>query len=113
MDRLFTYGSLQPGGPNAHLLDGLEGEWQEATVVGRQIERGWGADMGYPALQLDDEGDIVSGYVFTSHDLARHWDRLDDFEGREYRRARAHVRLGHGESVTAHVYVLREASRGW
>ena len=105
-DRLFIYGSLQPGGPNEHVRDGIDGEWQAGTVRGFLVESGWGASIGDPGLRLDDAGDPVPGFVFTSIELADHWSRLDDFEGGEYRRVVADVRLDDGELVPAHLYVL-------
>ena len=107
VDRLFTYGSLQPGGPNEHLLAGLDGEWHAARVKGRLVDEGWGAGIGYPALQLDDTGDTVHGWVFTSPELSEHWTLLDDFEGHHYRRVSTDVALSDGKTVVAHVYVLR------
>jgi len=107
VDRLFTHGSLQPGGPNQQILAALEGEWQEASVTGRLVEEDWGAEIGYPALALEEMGDPVAGWVFTSAELGEHWSRLDDFEGQGYRRVAAHVTLSDGEVVAAHVYVLR------
>ncbi len=106
MDRLFTYGSLQPGGANEHVLDGIDGEWQAATVTGQLVEAGWGAAIGHPALQLDIVGEEVPGFVLASDELADHWQRLDDFEGHEYRRVIANVRLDNGETVPAHLYVI-------
>ena len=106
VDRLFTYGSLQPGGPNEQVLDGIEGEWRAGAVTGFLVEAGWGATMGYPALRLDDAGDAVPGFVFTSSELANHWERLDEFEGSEYRRVIADVRLDDGRRVAAYLSVL-------
>ncbi len=105
-DRLFTYGSLQPGGTNEHVLAGIEGEWQAAAVTGFLVEAGWGAAIGYPALRLDSAGEAVPGFVFTSSELANHWRHLDDFEGCEYRRVIADVRLDDGRHVPAYLYVL-------
>ena len=106
VDRLFTYGSLQPGGPSEHVLEGIHGEWQPGDVTGFLVEAGWGAALGYPALRLDPAGDPVPGFVFTSSELANHWDRLDRFEGSEYLRVVADVRLDDGQLVPACVYVL-------
>ena len=108
MDRRFTYGSLQPGGPNEHVLNGIDGAWQRATVCGFLVESGWGAELGYPALRLDDEGNPVPGFVFSSRALGDHWRRLDDFEGGQYRREIAEVTLDDGLLVAAYVYVLDE-----
>jgi len=106
--RLFVYGSLRPGGRNQHALAGIEGSWQRGWVRGRLLEGGWGAAMGYPAIRLDDSAEAVPGDVLTSSRLDEHWDRLDEFEGDEYRRVLATVRLQDEATVQAFVYVLRE-----
>ena len=107
MERLFIYGSLQPGGPNEHMLAAIGGEWQPATIKGRLIEAGWGASMGYPGLVIDESGADVQGHVFASPNLSQKWTFLDQFEGEEYERIVAYVTLVTGERVQAHVYVLR------
>lgn len=106
--RLFVYGTLAPGRPNEHVLGVLEGRWEPATVRGRLERRGWGAEMGYPALVLDRAGDEVRGFVFSSSRLVDHWDELDRFEGDEYRRVLTKVRTESGCWTKACVYVLRE-----
>ena len=57
VQRLFVYGTLGPGRPNAHVLDAIGGIWEPATVLGTLRHDGWGAEMGYPGIDLDDEGD--------------------------------------------------------
>ena len=52
LERLATYGSLAPGRPNHHQLDGLEGRWSKGHVDGLLVDAGWGASLGYPALFL-------------------------------------------------------------
>ncbi len=106
-ERLFVYGTLQPGGPNEHVLAEVSGEWHKAHVVGRLVEEGWGASLGYPALVIDDQGSNVRGQVLVSIELAGHWARLDAFEGDEYQRVLAPVTLASGEQVEAYVYVKR------
>jgi gamma-glutamylcyclotransferase (GGCT)/AIG2-like uncharacterized protein YtfP len=91
LDRLFVYGSLQPGGANEHVLKPLAGQWHPATIQGYLREQGWGADLWYP------------GIVLTSA-----WRELDAFEGHEYERVLATVELIDGNRVAAYVYVLRE-----
>ena len=105
--RLFTYGSLQPGGQNEHVLTAIGGEWEPAVIRGRLIEAGWGATMGYPALVVDESGNEVHGHLFTSSKLSANWAHLDEFEGPGYERIVAPVTLQSGERVQAHVYVLR------
>jgi hypothetical protein len=43
---LAVYGSLQPGGPNEHILAPLEGTWTDGFVRGILEEGGWGAAVG-------------------------------------------------------------------
>ena len=107
MASLFVYGSLQPGGPNADVLSPISGTWQKATVSGRLIEAGWGAELGYPGLRLVQDGDKIEGCVLTSANLDTFWEELDDFEGAQYERVLTTVTLESGENLTAFVYALR------
>ncbi len=107
METLFVYGSLQPGGSNEHVLAGIEGEWQPATIKGRLVEAGWGAGIGYPGLMIEESGEDVRGYVLHSSGLSARWPQLDRFEGPAYERTVASVTLANGEVVEAHVYVIR------
>ena len=107
MERLFVYGSLQPGGPNEHVLTAIGGEWESAVIKGNLVERGWGASMGYPGLVVDESANDVHGHVFSSSNLNSRWAYLDEFEGEEYERIVACVTLLSGKQVQAHVYVLR------
>jgi gamma-glutamylcyclotransferase (GGCT)/AIG2-like uncharacterized protein YtfP len=106
--RLATYGSLAPGQPNHHQLDGLRGQWRPGHVKGRLVDAGWAASLGYPALVLDPDAPSVRVHVFESADLPDHWNRLDEFEGSGYRRARTTVQTGLGD-VEASIYLFRPA----
>jgi gamma-glutamylcyclotransferase (GGCT)/AIG2-like uncharacterized protein YtfP len=103
-ERLATYGTLMPGRRNHHQLAGLRGRWVAGTVRGRLVQRGWGADLGYPALAPAADGDEIAVQLFLSPDLPQHWDRLDAFEGDEYRRVGIVVDTGEG-LVEAWIYV--------
>ncbi len=105
-NRLFVYGTLAPGQPNAHELADLHGTWQPATVRGVLHAEGWGAALGYPALEPDERAGEVQGQVFTSADLPQHWARLDAFEGSGYVRALVSAVLRDGIRVEAFVYAL-------
>ena len=107
MERLFSYGTLQPGGPKEHILTAIGGEWEPAVIKGNLVEAGWGASMGYPGLIINENGSAVHGHVFASSNLSAKWAYLDEFEGEEYERVVASVTLMSGEQVQAHVYVLR------
>jgi gamma-glutamylcyclotransferase (GGCT)/AIG2-like uncharacterized protein YtfP len=106
--RLATYGSLAPGRPNHHQLDGLEGRWLAGHVIGILVDAGWGAGLGYPALILDPDGSSIDVHVFESIDLPDHWARLDAFEGPGYQRVVTTVRTSTG-GVDASIYVLVQA----
>ena len=105
--RLFIYGTLAPGRPNEHVLAGVPGEWEPATVTGELLQEGWGAAAGFPGIIVNDHGPTVHGFLFTSEDLSELWQRLDDFEGDGYERALTTVTLRGGEQAEAHIYVLR------
>jgi gamma-glutamylcyclotransferase (GGCT)/AIG2-like uncharacterized protein YtfP len=97
LHRLATYGTLAPGRPNDHQLDGLDGHWLEGYVQARLIDAGWGASLGFPAMILDPHGSAVHVHVFESADLPAHWSRLDDFEGPGYQRVVTTVQTSTGE----------------
>ena len=110
-DRLFVYGTLAPGRPNAHVLADLTGTWEPATTTGCLVHEGWGAALGYPALVIEPDADpdaeLVSGMLLTSADLDEHWERLDAFEGSAYSRASITVTTTSGERLPADTYALR------
>lgn len=105
IERLFVYGSLAPGRPNAHVLADVPGTWEPAVALGALREEGWGAAMGFPGLVLDDDGGEVAGLVFSSTQLGPHWVRLDAFED-GYARVLTQVRLNDGRRVEAWVYTV-------
>jgi gamma-glutamylcyclotransferase (GGCT)/AIG2-like uncharacterized protein YtfP len=105
LERLATYGTLAPGRPNHHQLDGLEGRWLKGNVDGMLLDAGWGASLGYPALVLDPTGSAIGVDVFESIDLPAHWERLDTFEGPGYERVMTTVHTPTGD-VDAFIYVL-------
>ena len=109
-DRLFVYGTLAPGGPNAHVLADLSGTWEPAMVRGRLLEQGWGAELGFPGLVVDERGADVAGMLFRSPQLAARWRRLDAFEGEGYERVLVPVTLLSGGTCLAYVYALRDTA---
>jgi gamma-glutamylcyclotransferase (GGCT)/AIG2-like uncharacterized protein YtfP len=108
-DRLFVYGTLAPGRSNAHVLAGVPGSWQPATVRGTLFQEAWGAAAGYPGVILSDAGDEVPGFVFSSEALPDHWPRLDAFEGEGYTRVSVAATLADGTVVDACIYALSSA----
>lgn len=106
-ERIFVYGTLAPGRPNAHILAGVAGTWEKGCVRGHLLEAGWGADQGYPGMVLDASAKPVEGFVLTSEQLSQEWARLDEFEGVGYQRVLAQVELETGSLVQAFVYQLK------
>ena len=102
----FRLRNARAGRPNEHLLADVPGEWQPATVTGTLFQEGWGAASGYPGIVLDEHGDEVAGFLFSSENLAEHWIRLDKFEGEGYERVLTTVKLTNGSTVEAYIYKL-------
>jgi gamma-glutamylcyclotransferase (GGCT)/AIG2-like uncharacterized protein YtfP len=105
--RLAVYGTLAPGRPNHRQLAHLAGNWIAGRVRGRLYQAGWGADLGFPGLVVDDTGDEVEVQILESEDLRTEWPRLDEFEGPGYRRVVVSTRTAVG-SLSAHIYVLAD-----
>jgi gamma-glutamylcyclotransferase (GGCT)/AIG2-like uncharacterized protein YtfP len=108
MEKLFIYGTLAPGRPNEHKLRDIDGIWEEAIVKGILHQEGWGADMGYPGIILNENAPEIKGYLFSSNELHKKWDELDNFEGEEYRRVLTKVILNNGNSTEAYIYELNQ-----
>lgn len=108
MESLFVYGTLGPGRPNAHILEKIGGTWREGHVAGSLINKGWGAEMGYPGIILDNSGNRVQGFLFISENLQRHWQVLDEFEGTQYERVPVKVTKDNGETVSSCIYMLKK-----
>ncbi len=107
IERLFVYGTLGPGRPNEHILADIGGTWNNASLKGNLHQKGWGAEMGFPGITLDDKGSIVEGFVFTSENLANHWQHLDEFEGEAYQRTLTKVKTNESGFIDAYVYALK------
>ena len=109
-DKLFIYGTLGPGRPNEHVLAEVPGTWEPATVKGTLLQEGWGAAVGYPGIVLDELGNEVHGFIFSSEELSTYWARLDEFEGDGYERVVTSAELVDGTVVTVHIYRLKDNS---
>ncbi len=106
-EKIFVYGTLGLGGPNEHILTKIGGSWLKGTVKGILIEEGWGAEMGYPGLKIDPKGELINGFVFSSDNLQKYWQELDDFEGSAYQRVMTSIEAECGDLVEAYVYILK------
>jgi len=106
MNQLFVYGTLCPNKANAHILEQIGGHWAKASVRGVIHILDWGPDKGLTAIVLDSNENWVEGYVFSTEKLPEHWKMLDDFEGFQYQRVIADVKLETGEQIKAWTYQL-------
>ncbi|HBZ15581.1 MAG TPA: hypothetical protein DEO73_07450 [Pantoea sp.] len=106
MERLFVYGTLQPGHSNAHILENIGGEWLAGSVAGIYYARGWGSAADFPGIVLQHDGPRVQGYVFMSDRLASHWPMLDEFED-GYDRVEVDVITLDGQPLSAWIYQLQ------
>lgn len=107
INRLFVYGSLGPDRPNEHVLQRIGGTWEKARVKGTLHPKGWGVQIGYPGITLDETADKVEGFVFHSDAIPQHWIELDDFEGQAYERVLTTVELENNETLKAYIYALK------
>lgn len=108
MESLFVYGTLGPGRPNAHILEHIGGTGQEGHVAGSLLNKGWGAEMGYPGIVLDDSGNRVQDFLLISENLHNHWQVLDDIEGAEYERVPVNVMNAECETIKSCIYMLKD-----
>ena len=77
MNQLFVYGTLCPNRENAHILGGIGGDWQKASVHGTIHILDWGPDKGLPALVLAEQDPLIMGYLFSTEKLEQNWQMLD------------------------------------
>ena len=105
--RLAVYGSLAPGQKNHYILENLSGTWLQGFISGKIFDRGWGAGLGYPGAIWKPGGIPVDVHVLVSDQLCEHWQRLDRFEGDEYRRSLVPVYNQSGLLCIANIYELR------
>ncbi|WP_299715162.1 gamma-glutamylcyclotransferase [uncultured Tenacibaculum sp.] len=75
---------------------------------GKLYKEGWGSEMGFPGIPLDDTAEMINGFVFYSNKLAQNWTELDEFEGKAYQRVKATITLeDNKEEVEAYIYALK------
>lgn len=89
----------------------MRGTWTDAYVRGRLHASGWGMTSGYPGLIPDERGERIPVKLLSSPDLPAHWQRLDDFEGPDYRRVLIPVEDERGVFAIANVYTVARSSK--
>ena len=105
---LLSYGSLMPGGSNHHEVSGIKGEWSKGFVNGWITDLHFEDGSTYPGLRWDPEGDIIKVAILNSSELSNQWERIDDFEGPEYRRVVVPYTLQNKERGLGQIYVIRQ-----
>lgn len=103
-EMVFVYGTLRRGASNHFRMAGAEFV-AAGSVRGRLYRIDW-----FPGLLLDGAAGLVHGEVFAvGPELLAELDRFegvsaDENEGGEYRRVRAQVSTGAGETVSAWIW---------
>ena len=72
MNRLFVYGTLCPNRENAHILGGIGGDWQKASVHGTIHILDWGPDKGLPAIILNDKDSLLKAIYLE----LKNWQKI-------------------------------------
>ena len=98
-----------PGKENEEILRVIPGTFQKASVRGVHFPDGWLEGFPYPGIELDEAGDKIEGYLFSSPDLYKHWGRLDAFEGPHYKRVQTQVLCEDGALILAFLYVINRS----
>lgn len=105
---LFVYGTLR--NVKSHPMHRL---LLPATLVGLGAFQGQLYDLGdYPgAVASENAADIVRGEVYLLHEPATALSNLDRYEGQEYIRQAASIRLDTGEIIEAQIYLYNRPTR--
>ena len=109
---LFVYGTLMPNAPHERVLQKIYGNFIKASIKGFLKDEGWSASMGYHGIKIDPKGDTIHGYIFYSTNLINHWKRLDEFEGKEFKRVTTIVERYDEIEEESYVYVLKDHKDG-
>ncbi len=108
MQHLFVYGTLRPGHANEHVMNKIGGQWRAATIRGNWFKEGWGyVNHGLRGMVVDDAGEEIPGFVFSSENLANNWALIDDFEGSDYERVDVRAGFPNGDGLDVFVYALK------
>lgn len=107
-ERLCVYGTLRPGEDNYHLMEPLDGQWDDVTYPGYFSPSD--KSYGYPRIAWTPLGEQNPGNMVTSSKLPAHWAALDEFEGKDYCRLLTIVQSGTG-SLFANIYGFIDSTR--
>lgn len=108
---LIVYGTLAPGKPNHVKIEHIQGKWEKATIKGKLINEGWGAELGYYgfAHANEEEQITIEAHVLFSDELPAYWSYIDDFEGNGYKRILTKYELEEGRIGVGYIYAINSA----
>ncbi|NOS93776.1 MAG: gamma-glutamylcyclotransferase [Cyclobacteriaceae bacterium] len=107
---LIVYGTLAPNKSNHSVVENIKGTWHKGKVRGKLVDKGWGAQTGhngYTPANLEEQTEIEV-FVLISNELIDNWQRLDNFEGDDYKRILAKYELETGEKGVGYIYAVHE-----
>jgi gamma-glutamylcyclotransferase (GGCT)/AIG2-like uncharacterized protein YtfP len=99
--RLLTYGTLSPGGANAHMLASISSSPRSVQIKGKIIPKN---GLSYYDRYYRSADPMISCVLLESDDLPLIWPRLDDFEGTEYQRILVPYLVDENEVGTGYIY---------
>ena len=103
-----TYGTLGPGRPNHHQLDGLDGRWLKDTSTGCSSTPAGARALATQHWSFKPTVQQSMSKFRVSRPAGSLGARLDDLEGDGYQRVVATVRTPTGE-MDAFIYVQAQA----
>ena len=107
---LIVYGTLAPGRQNHSQVEHIKGVWKKAKIKGKVEQKGWGSEFGFPGFRVGNKNnqDDIDAFVFLSSELNYHWQRLDDFEGPEYKRILVKYESEDGKTGVGYIYAINQ-----
>ena len=107
IENLFVYGTLQKGKQHQSILGKIKGKWKKGYVNGKLYNICSGPDYGYPGLKLDPKGFKIYGMIFQSKNLENYIEKIDEFEGNNYKRVISKVFLKNGSKINSYLYEIK------
>ena len=107
IENLFVYGTLQKGKQHQSILGKIKGKWKKGYVKGKLYNISSGPDYGYPGLKLDSKGLKIYGMIFQSKNLENYIEKIDKFEGNNYKRVISKVFLKNGSIINSYLYEIK------
>jgi gamma-glutamylcyclotransferase (GGCT)/AIG2-like uncharacterized protein YtfP len=106
---LIVYGTLAPNKSNHSVVEHIKGTWLKGRVRGKLVAKGWGAQTGhngYAPASLEEQTEIEA-FILISNELTANWQRLDEFEGEDYKRILTPYELETGEKGIGYIYAVK------